>query len=45
MMETITLTEAFAVVYAPDDFGSKTIVNMLPIFNIVISSVSSIFPN
>lgn len=30
-METITLTEAFAVVYAPDDFGSKTIINMLPI--------------
>ncbi len=28
-METITITEAHAVAYAPDEFGSKSIVNLL----------------
>ncbi|HIK67366.1 MAG TPA: hypothetical protein EYF95_05300 [Flavobacteriales bacterium] len=30
-METITLTAAYAVAWGPDEFGSKTIINLLSI--------------
>ena len=30
-METITLTDAHAVAWGSDGFGSKTIINLLPI--------------
>ena len=30
-METITITDAHAVAWGPDEFGSKTIINLLPL--------------
>jgi|TARA_R110001583_G_scaffold21333_5_gene81036 hypothetical protein len=40
MKNTITIFDAHAVVYGPDDFGSKTIVNLLEIGVLKLSKKS-----